>query len=395
MNWLRDTWREVTTGGKAKTETYNREPAAPRPASSGSRSSRGGAIPAAPAAPAAPPKQTGMRPGSGWAPSTAATTQRRSAPNERAVAPVTRARAVTPLQTTKNSFGQPGTLRASSGLDPSEAARNFAEEQKLRTPPEEKMSQLRKEAKAAEAQPVNREWQDATTRELSTDEYLALSPRQKAAVQFNTGLTTASATDRKTGGDAATRAFLSELSLLDDSTDVDAFLKLDRAIGEAVLSKLEDKTTRQQSAESLRLSQGIPSGAPNARRFSDSMNAAGTAADAMALKLANGVDTLRPGTAQAAGFSGNLRDTVLTTAYEMMVDSAYNETPDQIAEGLAMLNATNGTDISPQELWDFTKRQVDAVDFGAVRGKAGATVPVTNTTITPLSVQDIRARYGL
>lgn len=398
MKWLTDA---LNVAKKASTQATAKAPASQQPASRARGATPAKAAPAK-AAPkergAAPaPRSTGLRAASGWNPNNAIASAQRA--EQEARAKTTKAAGemfkVDPTERDPG-FGRQATVanvrfRPTSGIDPAAAMQMKATNEGT---PRAKLEKQRAEAVAEEkAQP--REWKDVRAKELTDDEYLALSPRQRAAVQFNTGLLAASASDKSTGGDAATRNYLSGLDLLEDGTDVDAYLKLDRAVGMSIISKLDDKGTRQSSAESLRWAQGIPGAAPRAASFSAAMDSAGLAADAMALRMSNGMTGLGPGAAQAPGFGDSTREGVLRQAYDFMVDSQYDMTSQDIADGLLQLNAANTTDVTTQELWDFTKRQLDAVDFGAVRGRGTGTVAHSNPEITPLSVADIRARYGL
>lgn len=420
MGWLSDTWREITTGGKAKTATYNKSSSSsPRaPASPSGRSSRGGAVPAprvstpAPAATTTPSGAgaSNARPAAGLQRQTWAAPklqQQTIKPVARPTAPTTKHDLLPPE---KEERKRPGLMEqiglGLAAAPPAGGATVLNLSPTGQTPttqldpgppktPAEKLAERRAEAVEAERN-QERAWTQVAARELTDDEYLALTPRQRAAVQFNTGLVAASAADKAAGGDANTRSYLTGLELLEDDTDVDAFLKLDRAIGDSILNKLDDTATRQSSAESLRWAQGIPGAAPNAKRYSEAMDSAVMSADAMALKLSNGVGSLLPGAqTQGAGFGESARDSVLRRAYEIMVDSAVEHSPQTIADGLATLNANNGTDVAPQELWDFLGRQLDAADFAALSSRTAPTVPVEDATITPLSVADIRARYGI
>lgn len=427
MNWLSDTWREVTSGGKARTETYNGRKSAPKRAAS----------PAPQRAPrpttTAPARPSGGGGGSG----------RVSASRAPVVAPPRVARSSGSRAPDESSGGRSARggewgPRPGRTLNRSEAAQQQAQLDRYRVDPKlsgaeagaqqqqmvgrAAMAQLDPSLQVLPDEPVMerpqrkaetekagaagpKPWSgrdviaarggpkiDADVRELSDDEYLALTPRQRAAVQYNTALVSAANADRAEGtGTTQTAAFLSELDL--PTQDLDAFLRLDRAIGDSVLRSLEDPTARAQSAESRRLARGNVAAAPQSERLARAQDAGANAADAMALRLANGWTGLRGGQ-QAPGMTDSTRDQVLRMAWDFMVDASVEQSPEDIAEGLSQLNANMGTDIAPQELWDFARLQLDAADFGALRN-ADVTVPVTDATIVPLSVADIRARYGI
>lgn len=425
MNWLSDTWREVTSGGKARTATYNgrrdepkrrasRAPErAPRPTTTApARPSGGGGgggrVSATRAPVVAPPARvrtqvtrapeepSGKRSGRGgsWGPRPGAQTPQRPLPGSqpRSVAEADERQ----RQATMDAYvplSVPGAIAGTEAnvprpQDPALAGEQRAAEAKERATVGGEGWSGRDVIAARGPRNPGR----ANIRELTDDEYLALTPRQRAAVQYNTGLVAAANADRADGtGTEQTAAFLSELDL--PTEDLDAFLRLDRAIGDNVLRQLEDPTTRAQSAESRRLARGNAAAAPESTLFGAAQDQAAQAADAMALRLANGYTGLR-GQTQAPGMTDSTRDQVLRMAWDFMVDSSVEQSPEDIALGLSQLNANMGTDIAPQELWDFARLQLDAADFGALRN-ADVTVPVTDATIVPLSVADIRARYGI
>ena len=82
-----------------------------------------------------------------------------------------------------------------------------------------------------------------------------------------------------------------------------------------------------------------------------------------------------------------------------MIDSRYTYTPQQIASSLRDLNQQAGTDVSPDELWEYLRANVDAVGFHEA-GNNTATLPHPTTLpngepLTPLDVAEIRRRYGI
>lgn len=241
----------------------------------------------------------------------------------------------------------------------------------------------------------------AAAREMDADAYDALTERQQAAVQFNTGLLAARDADAESGGDAATRGFLSELGVRTRTDEeLNSFLQLDRMISQTIIDKLEDPTARRQSAESLRLSRGEAEGAPQAQQLADAQSMAALTADLLARRLGTTGRALGQGGDPLPGFGSGPRDQVIQRAYTYMIDPQFDFTPDDIAQGVADLNAQMGTDVTPQEVWDFLRANLEAARFGRQGDTAGTLpAPVNPETgvaeFTPLDIAEIRRRYGL
>lgn len=426
MGWLSDAWREVTSGGKAQTKTFNGSPAAQsRASSSPSRPVQTPRAQSAPAtsrltipasvgggggggrggvATAVPPRQTAQVGQDGPVQRVAdaraqvAAAQAAAATSTSALDGLRRGAASTPGASADDDWMLNGIRESmQQGQDARDAARGEPGVSREAQAAADAATAQRK----ADATPVPEDawWRNrepggrVPTMQLTPEQYAGLSARQQAGVLYNTELAAARSADRGTGDDANVRGFLTELDLAPASDD-DRLLGLDQAISNGILSRLDDATTRQQSAESLRYARGDESAAPRAAEFSRASGAAAQAADVMANRLSTGGFVGLRGTTQAPGFGDSQRDAALRLAYDLMVDSSVQQSPDDIAAGLATLNEANGTDISPQELWDFTNLQLRAADFGSLRG-GQATVPVSDPSITPLSVQEIRQRYGL
>lgn len=439
-NWFSDTWREITSGGKARTETYNRREPEPRRTSSrtttrstaapreqylkpqvrsGGGGGGGGRVSASRTAVPEPDfqqaRETWSRPqGLGRTAQAREDGDRVLRGAEEAVSAAQRlveaprrAEQAEALQ----SVNPPQTLAdVQRAQRMTLAERVEAQQPRLRRPdgsvvlsPQQREQAAREAGAAKPAAPR----EQYLTRELTDEEYLALTPRQRAAVQYNTGLVNARDTDRAAGNTDASTSFLTSLGLEADGS-LDDYLRLDRAVGDAVLARLDDPTAVQQSTEARRWARGVPGAAAQSEEFAQARSAADTAASAMAAAFGRGytglgqvqasgsvADALAGGAAaNRAGFGTAPRDVVIQQAFDAMIASDANFTPEQVANGIANMNDANGTDVDPQEVWDFAALRLDAADAAALAGE-NFVLPVTDATIVPLSAADIRARYGI
>ena len=86
--------------------------------------------------------------------------------------------------------------------------------------------------------------------------------------------------------------------------------------------------------------------------------------------------------------------------YLQMIDSTKNWTTEDIVAGIAADNAAMGTNVTPEQVWDFTRANVEAVELGSLGSRQeqlrGSGVNLaTGIELTPLDIAEIRARYGL
>lgn len=467
MGWLSDTWREITSLGKADTKTYNGGGSGS--SSSGSSSSGGsaktytvkqptytygGGTRGTTSSPSPVRQSSGSTSGGGtrtglqqWGnaprvaqgPSAATLAAQARAREANAQAAATRDAATKAMQERTINPKLSGSESAATAqqrmgrqmmLDLGATDQELPDSELVAGPDalvtvKSVASPARKKA-AAEREKRLQEWQDyreeqqqlardamsgrrglaPNTNALTTAEYQALSPRQQAGVQFNTGLVEAVAADRAAGRgeDTATRDYLGDLGLsvgpAGSATSIDSYLGLDAAISDSVLKRLDNSALRRNDASSLRYARGNETAAPAAVRRSEARSAAATATDAIIEQLRNGNVGGLSQRGQAknpalAGTGTNPRDGVIQQAYQFMIDPQYDMTAQDVATGLAQMNQANGTDVTPQEVWDFVGTQLDAVDMAKSRGDKAATVTTLDSSITPLSVADIRARYGL
>lgn len=276
-----------------------------------------------------------------------------------------------------------------------------------RTPEQQRALEQLQELDAKTRQRVDNEFalEDRDKRlglvqEMSSEDYAKLSPRQQAAVQFNTGLVAAGRADQEAGTTDASREYLAGFGITPkDDTELTSFLRLDQLIGESILQKLDDVTTRQQSADSARWARGDSTAAPEAARFNAARNTSDKATEALGQLLSTTGNRRFGETAPRTGFGTALRDEVVKQAYAYMIDSRYTYTPQQIASSLRDLNQQAGTDVSTDELWEYLRANVDAVGFHEA-GNNTATLPHPTTLpngepLTPLDVAEIRRRYGI
>lgn len=287
------------------------------------------------------------------------------------------------------------------------AAKGVRNRQLGRTPEQQRALERLQELDAKTRQRVDNEFalkdrdkRLGLVREMTSEDYAKLSPRQQAAVQFNTGLVAAGRADQESGTTDASREYLAGFGITPkDDTELTSFLRLDQLIGQSILDKLEDVTTRQQSADSARWARGDASAAPEATRFNAARNASDQAAEALGQLLSTTGNRRFGETAPRAGFGTALRDEVVKQAYSYMIDSRYTYTPQQIASSLRDLNQQAGTDVSTDELWEYLRANVDAVGFHEA-GNNTATLPhptelPNGEPLTPLDVAEIRRRYGI
>ena len=252
---------------------------------------------------------------------------------------------------------------------------------------------------------------DETVREMTQQDFETLSPRQRAAVMYNSQLVRTVEKDQAKGESKRTEKFLSDLGVA-VGNDIDEFLQLDRAIDNSIISILDSKDARQNSASSLRYARREDD-AKRAFGFDRATGFSSRAGEALANNmLARGELSLRGEKGPtSAGYSDDLRDQALRRGYSLMVDADTEQTLDDVKQGLATLNEMNGLDITIDELLDFTRLQLDTVELAQTSdrrvsftnpttGKSkpvtgGTRVPVWDDSITPLSVKEIRKRYGL
>ena len=231
-------------------------------------------------------------------------------------------------------------------------------------------------------------------REMTQQDFEKLSPRQRAAVMYNSQLVRTVEKDQEKGESKRTEKFLSDLGVA-VGNDIDEFLQLDRAIDNSIISILDSKDAKQDSASSMRYARREDD-AKRAFGFDRATGFSSRAGEALANNmLARGELSLRGEKGPtSAGYSDDLRDQALRRGYSLMVDAKTDQTLDDVKQGLATLNEMNGLDITIDELLDFTRLQLDTVSFGRLGG-ADVRVPVWDESVTPLSVKEIRKRYGL
>ena len=238
------------------------------------------------------------------------------------------------------------------------------------------------------------------TNTLTPEQYAALSPRQQAAVQFNTGLIDAGRADAETGGVDATRDYLARFNITRDEKELTSFLRLDDLVGDSILRKLDDLTARQDSASSLRWARGDEKAAGDSARFLRARGSSDAAAEAISINLSSTGNPLLSGGTPLAGFGNTDRDNVVKFAFTNMVDSRWNMTWDDVVSGLNQLNTNFGTDVSPDELWQYAGAAVGSVDFARAGNREANVYNMTtpdpeDKDFTPIDAAEIRRRYGL
>ena len=247
---------------------------------------------------------------------------------------------------------------------------------------------------------------DTSERKLTDEEFRNLTTKQRAAVLYNTELLRSVNADVKNNAFASyadstqapvsqTRAFVDSLGL--NSSDLRGYANLDNAISDGVLLKLEDPRAVVDSADSVRWARGRRDAASDSARFLRTRHQSEKAISAVLKAVQAGKMSLNP-QAKATGLEeGTPGGAVLRRAYSFMVDKNDKLDEELIAAGLEQMNAQAGTKVTLQDLWDFTNMQLEAVRYAKAGVKKGTEVPVPvyEEGITPMSVAEIRKRYGL
>ena len=238
---------------------------------------------------------------------------------------------------------------------------------------------------------------------LTQQEYEALSPRQQAAIQFNTGLVAAARSDHetRTGSTENTEAFLESVGITpDDERDLNRYLNLEYLISPETIALMDDPANGIQTPTS---SMGHVPGEilPGQQLVSDARKHSQIIANNLSNSLAtSGSGTLAGDSTPLPGFGNTVEDAMIQDIYLQMIDSSKNWTTQDIVAGIAADNAAMGTNVTPEQVWDFTRANVEAVEFGSLGSRQeqlrGSGVNLmTGIEITPLDIAEIRARYGL
>ena len=241
------------------------------------------------------------------------------------------------------------------------------------------------------------------TTQMTQQEYEALSPRQQAAIQFNTGLVAASRMDHetRTGTTENTEAFLASVGITpDNERDLNRYLNLEHLISPETIALMDDPANGIQTPTS---SLGHVPGeiSPQQQLVSDARSNSLRIAEHLSNSLAtSGSGTLSGQGTPIPGFGNTVEDAIIQDVYLQMIDSSKNWTTQDIVAGLAADNAAMGTNVTPEQVWDFTRANVEAVEFGSLGSRQeqlrGSGVNLmTGIEITPLDIAEIRARYGL
>ena len=239
--------------------------------------------------------------------------------------------------------------------------------------------------------------------EMTQQDYEALSPRQQAAIQFNTGLVTASRQDQETGTRTTenTEAFLASVGITPTSQrDLNRYLNLEYLISPETIALMDDPANGIQTPTS---SMGHTPGeiTPGQQFVADARKHSEIIANSISNSLAtSGSRTTTGGNAPIPGFGNTVEDAIIQDVYLQMIDSSKNWTTQDIVAGIAADNAAMGTNVTPEQVWDFTRANVEAVEFGSLGSRqeqlrgSGMNL-ATGIELTPLDIAEIRARYGL
>ena len=238
---------------------------------------------------------------------------------------------------------------------------------------------------------------------LTQQEYEALSPRQQAAIQFNTGLVAAARSDHetRTGSTENTEAFLESVGITpDDERDLNRYLNLEYLISPETIALMDDPANGIQTPTS---SLGHVPGeiTPGQQLVSDAREHSLIIGNILSNRLAtSGSGTLVGEHTPLPGFGNTVEDAMIQDVYLQMIDSSKNWTTEDIVAGIAADNAAMGTNVTPEQVWDFTRANIESVELGSLGSRQeklrGSGVNLaTGIEITPLDIAEIRARYGL
>ena len=238
---------------------------------------------------------------------------------------------------------------------------------------------------------------------LTQQEYEALSPRQQAAIQFNTGLVAAARSDHetRTGSTENTEAFLESVGITpDDERDLNRYLNLEYLISPETIALMDDPANGIQTPTS---SLGHVPGeiTPGQQLVSDAREHSLIIGNILSNRLAtSGSGTLVGEHTPLPGFGNTVEDAMIQDVYLQMIDSSKNWTTEDIVAGIAADNAAMGTNVTPEQVWDFTRANIESVELGSLGSRQeklrGSGVNLaTGIEITPIDIAEIRARYGL
>jgi hypothetical protein len=209
--------------------------------------------------------------------------------------------------------------------------------------------------------------------ELTTEQYSALTPMQRAAVDFNTELlaTRDAPSGERRGLDDRRDRVTELLRTRDMNTDqLDEYLQLDRAIGQALLDKMS--------------STALTSTATDAR--------GSTFGEAVADARTQATQTVNQ--ASMAQAAGGAEQQVLGAVFDEMVSAGNRYTTQDVVQGLAQLNQASGTGVTPAQVWEFAGQRLRAADQAQV-AEVDFDLPAATAGMETLDVAEIRKRYGL
>ncbi len=238
---------------------------------------------------------------------------------------------------------------------------------------------------------------------LTQQEYEALSPRQQAAIQFNTGLVAAARSDHetRTGSTENTEAFLESVGITpDDERDLNRYLNLEYLISPETIALMDDPANGIQTPTS---SMGHTPGeiTPSQQLVSDAREHSVIIGNIISNSLAtSGVGTLVGDQTPLPGFGNTVEDAMIQDIYLQIIDSSKNWTTEDIVAGIAADNAAMGTNVTPEQVWDFTRANIESAELGSLGSRE---VPLrgsgmnlaTGIELTPIDIAELRARHGL
>ena len=168
-----------------------------------------------------------------------------------------------------------------------------------------------------------------------------------------------------------------------------------------ILEKLGDPKALQSAADTMRWARGDAPAAGDARHISNALSIGELTTPRVAQQLgALGTASTTASTATVPGFGTTRDDLGIQRAYLNMIDSRYNLTTEDVEAGIAQQNATDGTNITLDQVLNFLDTKLQSASFnrqGKDDSKLSAPTFDSNTgeAFTPLDIAEIRRRYGL
>ena len=222
-------------------------------------------------------------------------------------------------------------------------------------------------------------------RELTAEEYAALTPRQRAAVEYNTEVLAA----QNAGGDALNQV------LTGFGQDPAVGTRL--AISDEMLAKLEDPAVRQNMVASLRYAgQYAAAAAPQSYTMQQLESSIAAGAKKLAeFNLSGG--TTADG-AQPLGFGTSNADGLVQSILNGLADADDTNTLADAEQFISEVNAQEGLNVSIDDVLNYARLRIDAAEYAGVSNdrelRANYTI-APDTSIRQKPAAQLRQELGL